>query len=419
VSADVTPLTSAPVEATLTTDAATAISTVIASAPAVFNAAVDPGPAALPVEVTLTTDAATAISTVIASAPAVFNAAVDPGPAALPVEVTLTTDAATAISTVIASAPAVFNAALDQGLAALPVVVVSQPDNGPSIVVASPAVNSLLATNPAGPIVVVVMSAGKVVISVVNAFAMFPDVLASLYGSQTPVHDVITAVQTMLTPVVDSVIEFIEVSTDSVVQLMRAPADLAALLGFPAPSGPMTPMTERASGTAPRAQSVAPLAMLIPTQLPPAQATSAVQDVQLLANVSEFSMLDHLAMASFSQSGRPDIAKSPEANPTAAEPSLVKEFISKILVPVSLWTLVTAVLPGLGGMIIMSGAGVRIGYNQAKAGVMLRASGLMRLAGQGPIGVVVSGSMVAIRPRAVRRIGSDRVGVASKLREVA
>jgi hypothetical protein len=122
-----------------------------------------------------------------------------------------------------------------------------------------------------------------------------------------------------------------------------------------------------------------------------------------------------------SQSGRFDIA-IPKADLTAAEPSLVKQFVSKILVPVSLWTLVTAVLPGLGGLVIMSGAGVRIGYNQAKAGVMLRTSGLMRLAGQGPIGVVVSGSMVAIRPRAVRRIESDRpdrVAAVSLIREVA
>jgi hypothetical protein len=65
----------------------------------------------------------------------------------------------------------------------------------------------------------------------------------------------------------------------------------------------------------------------------------------------------------------------------------------------SLWALAAVALPGIGGLVILTLAGVRIGYRQAKAGFALRAAGIARFAGPGPLGVVRSGSLVVVRPR--------------------
>ena len=57
-------------------------------------------------------------------------------------------------------------------------------------------------------------------------------------------------------------------------------------------------------------------------------------------------------------------------------------------------------LPGIGGLLIISAAGMLVGYRQAKAAFTLRAAGIARFARLGPLGVVRSGSLVALRPRA-------------------
>ena len=65
----------------------------------------------------------------------------------------------------------------------------------------------------------------------------------------------------------------------------------------------------------------------------------------------------------------------------------------------SLWALAAVALPGIGGLVFLILAGVRIGYRQAKAGFALRAAGIARFARPGPLGVVRSGSLVGVRPR--------------------
>ena len=54
-----------------------------------------------------------------------------------------------------------------------------------------------------------------------------------------------------------------------------------------------------------------------------------------------------------------------------------------------------AALPGAGGLVILTAFGVRVGYRQAKAGFVVRAAGIARFAGPGPLGVVRSGSLVS------------------------
>jgi len=73
------------------------------------------------------------------------------------------------------------------------------------------------------------------------------------------------------------------------------------------------------------------------------------------------------------------------------------------VLPVSLAALAALALSGAGGLAILTGAGVRVGYRQAKAGFAVRTSGIARFARPGtvPLGVVRSGSLVAVRPRAL------------------
>ena len=54
------------------------------------------------------------------------------------------------------------------------------------------------------------------------------------------------------------------------------------------------------------------------------------------------------------------------------------------------------------GLVVLTAAGVRVGYRQAKAGFVVQAAGIARFAGPGPLGVVHSGSWVVVRPRALR-----------------
>jgi hypothetical protein len=78
---------------------------------------------------------------------------------------------------------------------------------------------------------------------------------------------------------------------------------------------------------------------------------------------------------------------------------LVREALDELVSSPPLMVLLWSALPGLGGLIIATGAGIRIGYRQAKFSFALRASGVARYARVGPLGVVRSGSLIAARPQ--------------------
>ena len=90
-------------------------------------------------------------------------------------------------------------------------------------------------------------------------------------------------------------------------------------------------------------------------------------------------------------------------------------------VAVSLSALVAAALPGVGGLVIITAAGVRVGYRQAKAGFALRTAGIARFAHPGavPLGVVRSGSLVVVRPRALRVVRPGALSAGCLLDKVA
>jgi len=80
------------------------------------------------------------------------------------------------------------------------------------------------------------------------------------------------------------------------------------------------------------------------------------------------------------------------------------------VLPVSLAALALSALPGAGGLLTLTAAGVRIGYREAKAGFAFRAAGIAGFARPGALGVVRSGSLIVIRPRAVARQRAVRAG---------
>ena len=73
----------------------------------------------------------------------------------------------------------------------------------------------------------------------------------------------------------------------------------------------------------------------------------------------------------------------------------------------SLAALAATALPGVAGILILTAAGVRLGYRQAKAQLALKAAGIARFA-PGPIGVVRSGSFVSVAKRPTRVVRPAR-----------
>ena len=91
------------------------------------------------------------------------------------------------------------------------------------------------------------------------------------------------------------------------------------------------------------------------------------------------------------------------------------------VLPISLAALAALALPGAGGLVILTAAGVRVGYRQAKAGFVLRTAGIARFARPGavPLGVVRSGSLVVVRPRALRVVRPGAFSAGCLLDKVA
>ena len=91
------------------------------------------------------------------------------------------------------------------------------------------------------------------------------------------------------------------------------------------------------------------------------------------------------------------------------------------VLPISLAALAVLALPGTGGLTILTAAGVRVGYRQAKAGSAVRTAGIGCFARPGsvPLGVVRSGSLVVVRPRALRVVRPGAVSAECLLDKVA
>ena len=232
-----------------------------------------------------------------------------------------------------------------------------------------------------------------------NKAAALRAVIASPPSSRTPVTDVIAAVQDMLSSV-----------AGIGASLARVPSDLASMLGFPG----MAPRT--ISGMAPGSNGRDFYGAGLSTAVHvPRRSSSAVQWPQLLVtsahwgasstgNIAGHPTLGGVAAAGVSDELSVSVVSPlvPEAVVPSGVLSSLERTISAVLVPVSLAALALACLPGSAGLLIISAAGMAVGYRQAKAAATLRAVGIARFARLGPLGVVRSGSLVAMHPRASR-----------------
>lgn len=224
-----------------------------------------------------------------------------------------------------------------------------------------------------------------------------PALLVALPGSTTPVTDVITTLEFMLTSV-----------STSVGTIAALPGELTALIGAGTPPVTvigMDPETRPSTALAapmdlpglllPQAPAVALGAGVIaPAPAAPEPAPVTPVSVQRLSPVTTAP----LGVSGLTASGAPG--------------SFLDRAVSTLLVPLSIATLAAIALPGVGGLLVICALGIRIGYRQAKAGWAVRVSGIARFAGSGPMGVVRSGSMISLhtkRPAVARKTGALRL----------
>lgn len=224
-------------------------------------------------------------------------------------------------------------------------------------------------------------------VTINGAMTTWSQSLAGLQTSTTPVRDAITSLQTMLTTVVGAV--------------SQVPSDFYAMLGIPVSSNPPQSLIG-GSGTldarkvnAPTGGPfVAPHAVEAPHVVAPADGSlfGTMAPRPAPGKVTTSGTVQPLSVSG-------TVPLAPAAAPASAR-SIFEHVIEAVLVPASLTALAAIALPGVGALLVVAAAGVRIGYRQAKAGLALRASGIARFAGSGPLGVVRSPSMVALRQRA-------------------
>ncbi|SER49977.1 hypothetical protein SAMN04488583_5454 [Mycobacterium sp. 88mf] len=120
----------------------------------------------------------------------------------------------------------------------------------------------------------------------------------------------------------------------------------------------------------------------------PTPAEALASDFSLDKIITSLTSMLQVAAPALADAWRPFSAKA-----TPAQKAVTA------LVAMSLWALISAALPGLGGLFAVGATGVRIGYRQAKAGITLRTTELARFAKSGPIGTVCTGSLVSVHSR--------------------
>ncbi|MCW2649324.1 MAG: hypothetical protein JWR32_300 [Mycobacterium sp.] len=279
-------------------------------------------------------------------------------------------------------------------------------------------------TDAVAPATNAVTPVPDVVAPVPDVVAPVPDVVAPVPGVVAPVPDVAgllqNVVRSVLSPVAQGsdVIAAIQQMLTSVagvvVPLTQLPSDLSALLGVPGvePSG-------RHSAAAYAPMLAAPLG---PSHLPLGPPLAGIPGLPLAGNAIGAASLGGIATTTRlgAESSAPEKAPlAPNGATSRNKQSFFQKAVRDVLIPASLSALAAMALPGVGGLLVLTAAGVRVGYRQAKAGFAMRATGVARFAGPGPLGVVRTGSSVVVRPLALRVIHTGAPGAGRLLDDVA
>ena len=234
----------------------------------------------------------------------------------------------------------------------------------------------------------------EVITPVPNVVAPVSEVITPVPNLVAPVSEVIAPVQDMLTSVAGAVVPLTQLQSDLSSFLLTIAGAEPAVDGLGGIHG---------AGLSPTADaSVAP-------QLRPALPLPGVPGVPVADNpqAAKLAGISASIFGAMSEAGRasslPGMAPpAPNGAIPIGVPSFLRHALHDLPVAVSVAALAAVALPGVGGLVILTLAGVRIGYRQAKAGFVLRTAGIARFAGPGPLGVVRSGSLIVVRSRGVR-----------------
>lgn len=278
-------------------------------------------------------------------------------------------------------------------------VVVASDSNVPAADSTDAAANSAVATSNSNvvaqettnvsPLMNVMQPVTNAINSVANVVQSIPSQVAAMQTPVTPMSTVITSVQQMLNTVAGVVSPFIQLS-----------GDLYALLGVPR-TGP--PLIGGGGESAFTASGVAPL-FGQGTAQSPATVPSVTLGAPLFGTMTPPTTPADIEAAAIAQqlslSGMAQLA--PEGIGPTASGSLLQHVVSAVLVPASLSALAALALPGVAGLLVVIAAGMRVGYRQAKAIYAMRAAGIARFAGSGPMGVVRTGALISLHTRTPR-----------------
>ena len=270
-----------------------------------------------------------------------------------------------------------------------------------------------------GPVSTVSALVQDMLTSVAGAVVPLTQLQSDLYSfllgiaGVAPVSDVSALVQDMLTSV-----------AEAVVLLAQLPSDLFSFLLGIAGAPPVVGEVAGIHGPGRSAAAGASVASRLPLGLPLAGISgpplAGVSSLPVTGEATGVAPLDVIALGRASAvSGMAPLAPD-AASPIGAGLSF-RHVFGDILLPVSLWALAAGALPGAGGLVILFATGARLGYRQAKAGFALRAAGIASFTRPGavPLGVVRSGSLVVIRPRALRVVRSGALSAEHLLDKVA
>ena len=248
-----------------------------------------------------------------------------------------------------------------------------------------------------------VASVPNLVAPVTDVVAPVTDVVASVPNLVAPVSDVVAAVPNLVAPGPDAIgsVQDISTSVAGAVPLTQPQSDLSTFLLSIAGAGPVGHGSGGIHGPGLSAAAGASVA----SQLPLGPPLAGIPGVPLAGNATGVATLDVIALGRASAlSGMAPLA--PEGAIPKGVESFFRHVFRGLLLPASLWALATIALPGAAGLVILTAAGVRVGYRQAKAGFAVRAAGTARFASLGPLGVVRPGLLVVVRPRALRVVPS-------------
>ncbi len=288
-------------------------------------------------------------------------------------------------------------------------------DSGPAV-----AVPDLLAAVPnvVAPVTHVIAPVTHVVTpsDVIAPVARVPNVVARVPNVVAPVTHVVASIPNLVAPVSDVIAPVRDMLTSvagAVVPVTQLQSDLSAFLLGIAGVEPVVGGLGGIDGAGRSATADASVASQLRLALPLVR----VSGVPVAGNTAAATLggIFTPIFGAMTEAGRASSVPgmAPPA-PNGAIPMGVRSFlrhaVSDLPVAVSVAALAAVALPGVGGLVILTLAGVRIGYRQAKAGFVLRTAGIARFAGPGPLGVVRSGSLVVVRPRGLRVV---RPGVLS------